>query len=390
MKLHRLVWLLLPFTTALPAPYYLLKPPAPPDATPINLSTWVSLLPLYIPISSLSIPGTHDTMAYLKDGRRLPPTTQTQHNDLSTQLRKGIRYLDLRLQHHKDRFTLHHGKAYLHFDLPEVISIIEEFLKGDGKDETILVRIMCNNCHFAGKGGGDKGENGNTRTFAETMEWYRSGNPSTRNFFSNYVYQGKGIPMLGDSRGKIVVLQDFPSPELMFGINWNDRTMISLQDSWAVSGLKQAMKKINLILAFFYNVVQNMRHSINPKLTTTTTTAITTNTTIAYTTTSNLLPPLAINHLSASGVFWGPRTVSNYVYTKLYKWMMWDWDNGRGKPMGVVVGDYMTEAVARVIIEKNFLKGGAGEGLAEKVDFRWGYWNEGYKQEKEGIKITGA
>jgi hypothetical protein len=74
---------------------------------------------------------------------------------------------------------------------------------------------MCNNCYFAGKGGGDKGENGNTRTFAETMEWYRNENPSTRGFFSNRVYRGKGIPMLGDSRGKIVVLQDFPSPELV-------------------------------------------------------------------------------------------------------------------------------------------------------------------------------
>jgi hypothetical protein len=166
--------------------------------------------------------------------------------------------------------------------------------------------------------------------------------------------------------------------------------MISLQDSWTVSGLKQVMQKVKLILAFFYNVVQKMCHSINPKPTTATTTTITTNTIIVDLTTLPLPPPLAINHLSASGVLWGPRTVSNHVYAKLYKWMMWDWDDGRGKPMGVVVGDYMTEAVARVVIEKNFLKGGAGEGLVEKVDFRWSYWNEGYKQEKEGVKITGA
>jgi hypothetical protein len=45
-----------------------------------------------------------------------------------TQLCNRVQNLDLQLQHHRNRFTTHHGATYLHFDLPKVLSIIGTFL----------------------------------------------------------------------------------------------------------------------------------------------------------------------------------------------------------------------------------------------------------------------
>lgn len=392
---------LLPQQTTPDPHHYPLKPTAPPGARRIDLALWQALLPPDTPLSALSIPGTHDTMAYprppattsstggkeKKSGRRgwLPPTVQTQQNDLATQLRKGVRYIDLRLQHVHDRFTCHHGRVYLHCDFAEVLSILEHFFSRQGGDrETVLVRIMCANCYFSGRGAGGVGENGNTRTFEQTMRWYRHANPLTHDFFRRRVYAGTGIPNLGQARGKIVVLQGFSSDALMylfplpsfvlflfikegrFGIFWGDPGTVRIQDAWSVAGQRQAFDKVRLIRDFFDSLPA------------------------AAATTSATVPPLAVNHLSGSGgPLWGPRAVSNIVYARLYQWMKWEWDAGR--PMGVVVGDYMTEAITRVIVEKNFLPGGAGQALAGTVDFCWEYWHRGFQQEERGdVRIVAA
>ena len=221
---------LLPQKAAPDPHHYPLKPTAPPGAKQIDLASWQALLPPDTPLSSLSIPGTHDTMAYprprgtaagkkKKAGRRgwLPPTAQTQQNDLATQLCKGVRYIDLRLQHVHDRLTCHHGRVYLHCDFAEVLSILEDFFaRQGGEREAVLARMMCANCYFSGRGAGGVGENGNTRSFEQTMRWYCHTNPLTRDFFRRRVYVGAGIPSLGQARGKIVVLQGFSSDAPMY------------------------------------------------------------------------------------------------------------------------------------------------------------------------------
>ena len=148
-----------------------------------------------------------------------------------------------------------------------------------------------------------------------------------------------------------------------FGIHWEDESTVRIQDAWDVAGQRQALNKVRLIRDFFD---------------------------AATATTTTTVPPLAINHLSGSGgPLWGPRAVSNLVYARLYQWMKWEWDAGR--PMGVVVGDYVTEAITRVIVEKNFLPGGAGQALADTVDFCWGYWHRGFQQEERGgVRLLAA
>ncbi|CAA7267006.1 unnamed protein product [Cyclocybe aegerita] len=57
-----------------------------------NLASFLSELPNRLPLSSLSLPGTHDTMAFYGW-----PVSQCQTVPLSTQLNGGIRVLDIRL-----------------------------------------------------------------------------------------------------------------------------------------------------------------------------------------------------------------------------------------------------------------------------------------------------
>ncbi|KAA8914514.1 PLC-like phosphodiesterase [Sphaerosporella brunnea] len=321
------------------------RPTLHPDAAPINMASWQSLLPDNTSLSALSIPGTHDTMSYPRKRRRLPLFTQTQRNDLLTQLRMGVRYLDLRLQHHKNVFTIHHGPTYLHFDLPEVLSIIETFLSTpDATREILLVRLKCNNCHLASKDGAAKGCNGNTREFEDTMEWYVFENPATARWFERWKLwapPGSGVPTLGEARGKVVFIQNFPGDILFFPIEWGDEEHVLLQDEWTVHRGKQLVSKLKAIRRLWESSSGWDYSSATAKY------------------------PLVINHLSASSWAWWPVDVAREVYKALYEWMRTGWDGGGGRPMGVVVGDYVSAAVCRVVVEKNFLEGGAGEAVGE-------------------------
>ncbi|KAF1911798.1 PLC-like phosphodiesterase [Ampelomyces quisqualis] len=54
----------------------------------------MSALPLDLPLSALSIPGTHNSHAHY----RALPSVRFQSTDIQTQLTNGIRFLDIRLQ----------------------------------------------------------------------------------------------------------------------------------------------------------------------------------------------------------------------------------------------------------------------------------------------------
>lgn len=180
------------------------KPPSAPGSVPLDLSRWQSKISDSVPISSLSLPGTHNTMAY----RTVYPIPteifgwQCQHNSLQNQLAKGVRYLDLRLEHRHNKFRLHHGLARLDFNFTQVIQILEQFFEGS-PDETLIIRMACNNCH---DNSGRKGHNRNTREFWDTMQWYLEMNPNTKDF-AKRIYMGDGIPTLGEVRGKVIPLQ---------------------------------------------------------------------------------------------------------------------------------------------------------------------------------------
>src|SRR6266540_4907287 len=72
-----------------------------------DYSDWMRWVPDSTPLSILSIPGTHDTMAHYGG-----PLVQTQSLPLREQLRAGIRSLDIRARHVEDTFLIYHGFIY--------------------------------------------------------------------------------------------------------------------------------------------------------------------------------------------------------------------------------------------------------------------------------------
>ncbi|WP_434300497.1 phosphatidylinositol-specific phospholipase C domain-containing protein [Corallococcus exiguus] len=171
---------------------------------------WLSWMPGSASLASLSLPGTHDSMAFTSTGGAL---TQTQSLSLRAQLDAGLRALDIRCRHIGDRFAIHHGVVYLNANFDDVLTTTTQFLR-DHPGETILMRVK-----------EEHTPDGNSRSFQQTFEWYRS-QPA----YSPYVWRGTHVPTLGEVRGKIVILDNFGGGA--YGVNWGS---LALQDDWTVS-----------------------------------------------------------------------------------------------------------------------------------------------------------
>jgi 1-phosphatidylinositol phosphodiesterase len=173
---------------------------------------WMGALPDGLRISALSIPGTHDTMAFHGGD-----AVQCQSMSLSQQLLSGIRVLDVRCRHIEDVFAIHHGAFFQHaFFGEDVLRPVNEFLS-QHPNETILMRVK-----------EEYNPAQNTRSFAETFEWYMS-------LYGQRVWQPTGDnPKLGEVRGKIVILDNF-TPDGTYGLRWDDaqiQDQFNLTTNW--------------------------------------------------------------------------------------------------------------------------------------------------------------
>ncbi|MCP3102813.1 phosphatidylinositol-specific phospholipase C [Myxococcus sp. K15C18031901] len=173
---------------------------------------WMSWVPGSTSLAALSLPGTHDTMAYQSYGGDL---TQTQSLDLRSQLDAGVRALDIRCRHIDNAFTIHHGVVYLHVNFDDVLRTTIQFLNAN-PTETVVMRVKKEHT-----------EENVTRGFAQTFEWYRD-QPA----YSPYIWRGAHVPTLGEVRGRIVILDDFAGGA--YGIPWG---ALDLQDAWTVDEL---------------------------------------------------------------------------------------------------------------------------------------------------------
>ena len=166
---------------------------------------WMSKLPDEITLSSLSIPGTHDTMAYqITHDLNCPiikhDEMQAQTMNLENQLNSGIRVIDIRLYHIGHVFRLHHGSCFLGTYFDDVLDVVTDFL-AENDEETILMRV--------------KQEKTDTTYFAQDFEWY------VNQFGDNMVWRGTSDnPTLGEVRGKIVILDNFANGK--YGLCWCD------------------------------------------------------------------------------------------------------------------------------------------------------------------------
>lgn len=110
----------------------------------ISREVWMSELEDDLPLSALSIPGTHNSPTYYT----ALPTVRCQAVDIKTQLQNGVRFLDIRVQPEnpldasKDHLILVHsafpvsltGNKYLR----DVIKVVDAFLDVNPSETVIL------------------------------------------------------------------------------------------------------------------------------------------------------------------------------------------------------------------------------------------------------------
>lgn len=97
---------------------------------------WMSRLEDGLPLSAITIPGTHDSAAFTSSW----PFVATQNMSILEQLKAGIRYFDLRCGLRDDTVQMVHGSAYLGLLLDEVLHTMYDWLASHSS-EGIIVQI---------------------------------------------------------------------------------------------------------------------------------------------------------------------------------------------------------------------------------------------------------
>jgi len=173
---------------------------------------WMARLHDDLSIKDISIPGTHDSGS-LHGG----DIVQTQTLSIFQQLNAGIRFLDIRLRHINDVFTIHHGPVYQRQMFEDVLNATEAFLQ-QNPSETVLMRVKKEHT-----------EEGNSRKFEDTFNDYY-------NRYQNIIWRPSSwsdMPKLSDTRGKIVFLQNFSGGGYRsFGLSYNN---FDIQDNYTIS-----------------------------------------------------------------------------------------------------------------------------------------------------------
>jgi len=192
---------------------------------PTSNPDWMGKLSDALYISELSIPGTHGTW-YFHGGFWDWKFTITHRARLDEQLDSGIRALDIRVRYTDDNYWnwgLYHNKVFQDAHFHHVLEDAVDFLEKN-PSETILMKVSTYDDNFS------------RDHHAEIFEMYMDQEYKGTQF-KEWFWQGDGNngfnrpPRLGDVRGKIVLLQDFPS-EIPYGIPWYS---FIVQDSYKVS-----------------------------------------------------------------------------------------------------------------------------------------------------------
>lgn len=329
-------------------------PTLSPDAAPMNMTRWMSYLDDGTCLTTISIPGTHDTMAFQKVKTFADHFANTQSGNLRQQLDAGVRFLDIRARHYRDTFEMHHGAVYLNYNFTSVVHTLDGFLSGLGKDEVIIMRLKDEN--YLPKH--------NKRTFAETLENYVLEHPDTSEILQRILYippQNQAsykFPRVGpETRGKIVIIQDYGTEGAtrLFGTNFKGSVQIKMQDFYIVTTTADIVKKKwNKIVQFWVNNIPEQRRRIE-----------------AGDDCQDL--PLLVNFLSAGSFLQTPRMVAlnhkrginNRVQHLLRNKWQTVWDTAftsfqwgipglRGPTTGIVVWDFINTKAARLIVSFNF------------------------------------
>ncbi|KAL1890358.1 hypothetical protein Cpir12675_005434 [Ceratocystis pirilliformis] len=171
---------------------------------------WMGPIKDDTPLSSLSIPGTHNSMTDKLDNSLL----QGQNTPLAQQLTGGIRYIDISLQNTDKNLLVYHGNSKTGYNFEEVLTTIYDFLDQHCR-EAVIIRIQKSSLL------------NRSRSFTELLREYLSPGTPIGGRAARYVYNSgtsasTTLPTLGEIRGKLFILQDFDSkPSGVFGFPWS-------------------------------------------------------------------------------------------------------------------------------------------------------------------------
>lgn len=164
-----------------------------------NSSEWMKNLPDSATLTSLAIPGTHDTSAvydFLIGG-----ASAAQDIPLYEQLDKGIRFLDIRVSKQKDgTLGIYHGIKYMYINFDEVVKECKEFLSAHPSE---FILMMVKEEVFRSEG---TGENFTDDIYAlvekDPSLW---ANPADWVSATSYPYPDSIAPL----RGKILLFRNY-------------------------------------------------------------------------------------------------------------------------------------------------------------------------------------
>jgi 1-phosphatidylinositol phosphodiesterase len=195
---------------------------------------WLGALPDATRLSAITLPGTHNAGARFEP---LAGTAKCQEAMIAAQLAFGVRVLDIRCRHVNDAFLIHHGPVYQKLDFPEVLRQVRGFL-ADNPRECVVMSVKEE--HQAA---------GNTRSFEATFDSYLAADRARW-------YLRAGLPVLGDVRGRIVLLRRFGATREL-GLDasrWRDNTtfqqgILAVQDHYQVADPAAKWRQIAAALA---------------------------------------------------------------------------------------------------------------------------------------------
>ncbi|KKF92432.1 1-phosphatidylinositol phosphodiesterase [Ceratocystis platani] len=187
---------------------------------------WMDVIADNTPFSSLSIPGTHDSMTYHIGNGLL----QTQNAFLAEQLTGGIRYIDITCKYKDSDILVYHGLAKTGHRLRAVLETIFSFLKQHPR-ETVILRIQ--------RGG----RVANLQNFFKYMDQILLPGTEIGDCATDFIYTPSAgtfskAPSLGELRGKVLILEDFKTEgPRRYGLPWNEDTVTSYSQKLSAGGL---------------------------------------------------------------------------------------------------------------------------------------------------------
>ncbi|KAF2721979.1 PLC-like phosphodiesterase [Polychaeton citri CBS 116435] len=168
-----------------------------------SAENWMSHLDDALPVSALSIPGTHDSAAFTYNW----PFVATQTLNIKEQLDSGIRYFDFRLALRDDVIEMVHGSAFLGLQFDVVLATIYEWLSAHAQ-EGIIVQLKQ-----------DRDDENSSLQFYQAV---------TKTILANTTCwrTANTTPTLGELRGRIQLFRRFVlGQRYAYGINvtqWED------------------------------------------------------------------------------------------------------------------------------------------------------------------------